>query len=128
MKSVMRSVGLGVLLGIGLTLSACQQSPTARQGVFGVVTAYDGALKSAIAYAGLPRCAPAGPVVCSKPEVVVQLAKANAQALPSVNALTSVAKDTKQSDSAVQVALTAAQAAVGAFSQTVITLTGGTGK
>jgi hypothetical protein len=114
----------GLLVVMGLMLVACATPTTARQGVFAVVTAYDGAVKTAVAYAGLPRCGAVGaPVVCSHATVVVQLAKANVVAMPSVNALTTVAADKTKSNSAVQVALTAAQSAVTVFSQTVTVLT-----
>jgi hypothetical protein len=113
---------LGVLmLGAVLALTACTTPQTARQGIYQAAGTYDAALKTATAYARLPRCGqPASPPVCSDQTLVSQASDAASTALPAVNAAIDTAADTQASQSVLAQAQVAAVNAAAAFTAIVV--------
>jgi hypothetical protein len=83
--------------------------------VYGVRAAYEAALTAAVAYAKLPRCAPASAAgTCSDQKIVDQLLKARDVAREATSAAENAVRS-KLSGNIVQDAAAAADAAVKAF-------------
>ena len=92
---------------------AAPQSPA--QTVFALEAGYDAALNIAIAYATLPRCAPAGPVLCSDAAIVRQANAVAQQAWAALRAAEAAVRTAAPNRSRIVQAIAAAQAALAAF-------------
>lgn len=105
-------------------LTGCATTPqNPQQAVYAAHGTYTVALTAAVKYKQLPPCdKPAAPPVCSKPEVVAQLQKADDVAYSALSAAQKIVRNTTESAGSVQTAIFNANQAVGAFAAIAKTL------
>lgn len=109
----MRTFIAGIL---ALALAACGTTPQSPDAAVAVaVGSYEAAGKVALQYIGLPRCAPAGPTVCSSQKVVTQIQRASAVARGALDQALDVIADPAKLDGTRAQAVTAAESAVKVF-------------
>jgi hypothetical protein len=115
----MKKVLSGLILGLLVACNACTTMPTTpAQAVFAAKTQYAAALTVAVAYKRLPRCTVATPP-CSDLTIVTRLQKAD----DAASALLDGAEITvRAGGDNTQLAITAAQQAVAAFTSITKTL------
>jgi len=106
-----------------IALAGCTTAPqNPAQTVYAAHGTYTVALTAAVKYKGLPPCGqPASPPLCSKPEVVAQLQKADDTAFLALQAAQRMARST-EGPGTVQAALFNAEQAVAAFAAIARTL------
>lgn len=103
-------------------LAACAGAPTTpAQTIYDVESGYAAALAVAVAYKSLPPCAPAAPVICSQPNVVAQLQKADDVAYQALTAAQNTVR-TPGAGANAQTAIVAAQQALQALTAITATL------
>ncbi len=111
-----------LLYAIIIALPACTAPPkNAGQSVYAVESAYVAALTVAVKYKALPPCAPASTMLCSKPEVVAKIQKADDAAYPALQAAQKVVRQPDAGANA-QTAIFAAEQAVSALTAITSTL------
>lgn len=96
------------------------QSPA--QAVYAATSSYEIALSVAVSYKKLPACAAGGPLLCSKPEIVAQLQKADAAAFAALSSAQNIVRSPAFGQDAAQSAVVAAQEAVKALTTITTTL------
>lgn len=108
---------LPIVLGLGL-LAGCAALPkTAPQGAYETEVSFVAALKTANAYAAMPRCSQTVKLPCSDQAAVNKMAAAASKADMAVLAVQKVSKDTASSASDVAAANAAAMDAIDALKQ-----------
>jgi len=106
-----------------IALAGCTTAPqNPAQTVYAAHGTYTVALTAAVKYKALPPCGrPASPPLCSKPEVVAQLQKADDTAFLALQVAQKLVRST-EGPSTVQAALFNAEQAVAAFAAIARTL------
>lgn len=115
MKHFMAIAALAFLVGCASTVG---DSPAQR--AFGVQSDYDGLLKVAVAYESQPRCTATVTKACSSPSVVAIIRKADLDVYPAIKAMQDTVRTPGTSTSTMNLAITGALNAVGAF-RTILT-------
>lgn len=100
---------------IALLAAGCTLPQTPAQSVLAATATYNGAGKVALTYMALPRCADAGPKVCSSPAVVDAIKTADNAAYATLVSAEKVVRTPGFGDDAISSAVTAARGAVDAF-------------
>lgn len=78
---------------LAVLLAACASTPqTPAQSVYAVQGAYATALSAAVSYKQLPACAPTSPGLCSNPDVVLKLQKADDVAYAALTAAQNIVR------------------------------------
>jgi len=108
----MKNLLMSLLLA--LSLAACAGNSPA-QSVYLAKTQYAGAVKVAAAYSQLPDCATTDVKLCAKAQIVAQLQKADYVADPALDAAEEAVRTPGFGQSIIDSAVTAAKAAVAAF-------------
>jgi hypothetical protein len=93
----------------------CASTATPQQSVFAAKSGYEVALTAAVAYRALPACTATVKPPCNDPAVVAQLQKAQPAARTALDAAESIVRSPSFGDDVVKSAVTAAQAALAAF-------------
>lgn len=104
-----------VLVVMLFILTSCATPNTPAQTAFALEAGYGAAISVAIAYASLPRCAPAVPQPCSEPVVVRRTNTVAHQAWGAIRAARTAVRTTPADPAATAQALAAAQAALAAL-------------
>lgn len=115
MKLIFASL-LGLLLLAGC---AATEGETPQQIVFGLKSDYKAVLELAVTYESLPRCPQPDTAVCSEPEVVDLLRKADNHANTALNGAEEVVRSEAASKSTVDLAVESATKALDVFRNVV---------
>jgi len=119
----MKKLLFSIILAVA-TLTGCAAAPqNAAQAVYVAHGTYTGALTAAVAYKRLPACGkPTSPPLCSKPEVVGQLQKADDVAFTALQVAQRIVRSPDSGPGAIQTAIFNANQAVQAFASIAKTL------
>lgn len=104
----------GFIAGACLLLLAACAGVTPQQKVFELTAVYNAVLAPIVEYESLPRCAPDDEptAVCSKPDVVSAIRKADKAAFAALNGAQAVVREPSSSEGEVNFALNAAEEAI----------------
>ena len=103
---------------LSIVLVGCASSPTGQSPqsvVFATRAAYEAALIVAVEYKKLPVCTVPAPAICSDPGIVTQLQQADNVANIAITSATSAVRTPQVGSNAIDKAIVAANAALGAF-------------
>lgn len=116
MKALLKHHLVYIALALAM-LAGCATTPqNPQQAVYAAHGTYTVALTAAVKYKQLPACGkPASPPLCSKPEVVGQLQKADDAAYAALNVAQRVVRSSLEGPGAVAIAVDNATRAVNAF-------------
>ena len=98
-----------------LFLAACATPQTPQQAVYQAQTSYNAAATIAIQYIKLPKCKPASTKLCSKPEVVMKVKKADIFAYNAIKEAQEAVRNPAFTKSTVSMVAISATSAVDAF-------------
>ncbi len=115
----MKKLFSGLMFALLAACSTTPQSPA--QAVYAVQGNYAAALTIAVAYKQLPSCATTTATLCSKPDIVVKLQKADDVAYPALQAAQNTVRQPNAGANA-QTAIFAAEQAVAALTAITSTL------
>lgn len=104
-----------LIAAMSFFLTSCAAPNTPAQTAFALEAGYDAAINIAIAYASLPRCAPAVPQPCSEPVVVRRTNTVAHQAWGTIRAAQSAVQARRADPAGIAPAIAAAQAALAAL-------------
>lgn len=116
----MKRLFAGLMFALLAACSTAPQSPA--QSVYAVQGNYAAALTIAVAYKQLPDCATTAATLCSKPDIVARLQKADDVAYPALQAAQNIVRQPNAGANATT-AIFAAQQAVAALTAITSTLT-----
>lgn len=114
----MKRLAIACLLTIAALIGCATTPQTPAQAVYAAQGTYTVVLTAAVNYAELPRCGqPKSPSLCSKPEVIAQLQKADDVAYTALLAAQGIVRSRKPGDTGIQPTVANAIRAVNAFAQ-----------